>query len=219
MFCICQCSCHSPLHSALAIPLYASSACWPVHSLICLLGSKSQNPACLHQGLAGCKQGCMTGMCTKPCKTYPPLVSAAGLHLCSSASKISAGMLAAKLMLAVVSDDCPYLGTRMLNESHLASCPTLDKLVRAVHSIIHLLQPGRRSRHTRISSWDAQLEGGRKGVDPALISPASSGELTTVRPKVRCIMSLLITAFLSCCHRSMLLLSLISTPSTTSVFH
>lgn len=111
------------------------------------------------------------------------------------------------------------LETRMLNESHLASCPILDKLVRAVHSIIRLLQTGRRSRHTRISSWDAQLEGGRKGVDPALISPASSGELTTVRPKVRCIMSLLITACLSCCHRSMLLLSLISTPSTTSVFH
>ena len=42
---------------------------------------------------------------------------------------------------------------------------------------------GRRSRHRRISSWDANLEG-RKGVDPSLISPASSGDLTTARSKV-----------------------------------
>ncbi|KAL0047867.1 hypothetical protein WJX82_001975 [Trebouxia sp. C0006] len=41
---------------------------------------------------------------------------------------------------------------------------------------------GRRSRHRRISSWDANLEG-RKGVDPSLISPASSGDLTATRSK------------------------------------
>ncbi|KAL0027199.1 hypothetical protein WJX77_002651 [Trebouxia sp. C0004] len=41
---------------------------------------------------------------------------------------------------------------------------------------------GRRSRHRRISSWDANLEG-RKGVDPSLISPTSSGDLTTTRSK------------------------------------
>ena len=44
---------------------------------------------------------------------------------------------------------------------------------------------GRRSRHRRISSWDANLEG-RKGVDPSLISPASSGDLTATRSKVFC---------------------------------
>ena len=43
---------------------------------------------------------------------------------------------------------------------------------------------GRRSRHRRISSWDANLEG-RKGVDPCLISPASSGDLTATRSKVQ----------------------------------
>lgn len=48
-----------------------------------------------------------------------------------------------------------------------------------------VMQAGRRSRHRRISSWDANLEG-RRGVDPALISPASSGELTATRPKVHC---------------------------------
>lgn len=43
---------------------------------------------------------------------------------------------------------------------------------------------GRRSRHRRISSWDANLEG-RKGVDPSLISPTSSGDLTATRSKVQ----------------------------------
>lgn len=56
---------------------------------------------------------------------------------------------------------------------------------RHCHCMLQSLQlhTGRRSRHRRISSLDEKLER-RSMMDPALISPASSGELTVSRAKV-----------------------------------
>ena len=49
--------------------------------------------------------------------------------------------------------------------------------------MVELLSAGRRSRHRRISSLDEKMER-RSMVDPALMSPASSGELSVSRAKV-----------------------------------
>lgn len=52
------------------------------------------------------------------------------------------------------------------------------------------LHAGRRSRHRRISSLDEKTER-RSMMDPALISPASSGELSVSRAKVDSILDVL----------------------------
>ena len=59
------------------------------------------------------------------------------------------------------------------------------------------MHAGRRSRHRRISSWDEKAEGRKGMVDPALISPASSGDLTVTRPKVHASKSALTSQLVS----------------------
>ena len=75
---------------------------------------------------------------------------------------------------------CVYKGC-----GNACRCVLLKGLLSVLLTTCCVMQAGRRSRHRRISSWDANLEG-RRGVEPALISPASSGELTATRPKVHC---------------------------------